>query len=248
MSMVIPFQIPVVGRTPGRRLGALQARCSRPRSSTAGSTCSASFSSASGGTRRWPPARPAARHPSHGDPKQLVPARRRGSAARHDPRARHLARHAIIDTLDAVVIGLFGAIGTSKALALGVPAVPAIAIGVLAAVGGSIFRDVSMGLPVAFLHVGSFYALAAGAGTTLLFALVAGESTCRSRPQPGSRSPPQCGSRRFDSAGRCPSNAGSTPATSAPTSDGAGAEAGADSDADRSHLLHCVSATRRSGA
>ena len=132
--------------------------------------------------------------------------------------------HAIIDTLDAVVIGLFGAIGTSKALALGVPAVPAIAIGVLAAVGGSILRDVWMGLPVAFLHVGSFYALAAGAGTTLLFALVAWRSTCRSRPQPGSRSPPQCGSRRFDSAGRCPRTWVRTPATSAPTSDEAGAE------------------------
>ncbi|WP_341769701.1 trimeric intracellular cation channel family protein [Agromyces protaetiae] len=87
---------------------------------------------------------------------------------------RTLSRgHAAIDALDAVVIGLFGAIGTSKALAAGLPALPAIAVGILSAVGGSILRDVSMGLPIAFLHVGSFYALAAGAGSTLLVVLVA---------------------------------------------------------------------------
>ena len=81
--------------------------------------------------------------------------------------------HVLIDVLDAVVIGLFGVIGATKALTLGVPAVPAIGIGILAAVGGSVLRDVSMGLPIAFLHVGSFYALAAGTGTMLLVVLVA---------------------------------------------------------------------------
>jgi len=70
--------------------------------------------------------------------------------------------------LDAVVIGLFGAFGTSKALALGLPAVPAIFVGVLAAVGGSVLRDVLMGLPVAIMHVGSLYAVAAAGGCAVL--------------------------------------------------------------------------------
>ena len=76
----------------------------------------------------------------------------------------------IIVGLDAVVIGMFGAFGTSKALGLGVPPVPAVFIGVCAAVGGSILRDVIMGLPVAVMHVGSFYAVAAGAGCLVLAA------------------------------------------------------------------------------
>lgn len=76
--------------------------------------------------------------------------------------------NAIIVVLDAVVIGMFGAFGTSKALGLGVPEVPAVFIGVCAAVGGSILRDVIMGLPVAIMHVGSLYAIAAAAGCTSL--------------------------------------------------------------------------------
>lgn len=74
----------------------------------------------------------------------------------------------VIVGLDAVVIGLFGAFGTSKALALGVPFVPAVFIGVCSAVGGSVLRDVIMGLPVAIMHVGSLYAVAAGAGCVVL--------------------------------------------------------------------------------
>jgi uncharacterized membrane protein YeiH len=79
----------------------------------------------------------------------------------------------VILPLDAVVIGLFGAIGTSKALALGVPAVPAVFVGTAAAVGGSVLRDVTLNLPVALLHVGSLYAVAAAAGAALLVVLVA---------------------------------------------------------------------------
>ena len=44
----------------------------------------------------------------------------------------------VIVGLDAIVIGLFGAFGTSKALAVGLPLVPAVFVGVVAAVGGSI--------------------------------------------------------------------------------------------------------------
>jgi uncharacterized membrane protein YeiH len=79
----------------------------------------------------------------------------------------------LIIALDAVTIGLFGAIGTSKALAYGVPVVPAIFVGVMSAVGGSILRDVALNLPIALMHVGSLYAIAATAGTTLLVVLVA---------------------------------------------------------------------------
>lgn len=74
----------------------------------------------------------------------------------------------MIVMLDALVIGLFGAFGTSKALALGLPLVPAVFVGVIAAVGGSVLRDVLMGLPVAIMHVGSLYAVAAGGGCLVL--------------------------------------------------------------------------------
>lgn len=78
--------------------------------------------------------------------------------------------NAAIVALDAVVIGMFGAFGTTKALSLGLPPVPAVFVGVCAAVGGGILRDVFMGLPVAIMHVGSLYAVAAAAGSAVLVA------------------------------------------------------------------------------
>jgi uncharacterized membrane protein YeiH len=78
----------------------------------------------------------------------------------------------IITFLDALTIGLFGAIGTSKALALGLPEVPAVFVGVVSAVGGSILRDLLLNLPIALMHVGSLYAVAAGFGTVVLVVLV----------------------------------------------------------------------------
>ncbi|MET0854915.1 MAG: TRIC cation channel family protein [Microterricola sp.] len=77
----------------------------------------------------------------------------------------------LIIGLDAVTIGLFGAIGVTKALAYGVPEVPAAFVGVLSAVGGSILRDMMLNLPIAVMHVGSLYAVAAGVGCTLLVIL-----------------------------------------------------------------------------
>ena len=79
----------------------------------------------------------------------------------------------LITVLDALTIGLFGAIGTTKALSAGLPEVPAIFVGVLSAVGGSILRDLLLTLPIALMHVGSLYAIAAFAGTTTLMALLA---------------------------------------------------------------------------
>jgi uncharacterized membrane protein YeiH len=77
----------------------------------------------------------------------------------------------VITILDALTIGLFCAIGTSKALALGLPAIPAIFVGTVSAVGGTILRDVLLNVPIAFMHVGSLYAVAAALGATVLVVL-----------------------------------------------------------------------------
>lgn len=77
----------------------------------------------------------------------------------------------VITVLDALTIGLFGALGTTKALSLGLPAVPAVFVGTIAAVGGSVLRDLLLNLPIALMHVGSLYAVAAVAGSTTLVIL-----------------------------------------------------------------------------
>ncbi|MFE6966139.1 MULTISPECIES: trimeric intracellular cation channel family protein [unclassified Agromyces] len=77
----------------------------------------------------------------------------------------------VIVGLDALVIGMFGAFGTTKALDLGLPVLPAVFVGVAAAVGGGILRDMLMSLPVAIMHVGSLYAVAAAAGCLVLVGL-----------------------------------------------------------------------------
>ncbi len=84
----------------------------------------------------------------------------------------HRLRH-VITGLDALTIGLFGAIGTTKAISLGLPPVPAIFVGVLSAVGGSILRDVLLTIPIAIMQVGSLYAVAAFAGSATLVVLSA---------------------------------------------------------------------------
>ncbi|WP_197409361.1 MULTISPECIES: trimeric intracellular cation channel family protein [unclassified Rathayibacter] len=86
-----------------------------------------------------------------------------------EPFLRHL--DSVVLVLDAVVIGTFGAIGTSKALALGVGEVGALLIGIVGGVGGSIVRDLLLGRPVELLHVGSLFAVAAGAGSSALLVL-----------------------------------------------------------------------------
>ncbi|WP_337926518.1 trimeric intracellular cation channel family protein [Kribbella sandramycini] len=77
----------------------------------------------------------------------------------------------LITGLDAVVMGLFGAIGASKALSLGVGVAGALVVGVIGAIGGGMLRDVMLGLPFSFLHVGTLYAVAAGAGAGTLILL-----------------------------------------------------------------------------
>jgi uncharacterized membrane protein YeiH len=70
--------------------------------------------------------------------------------------------------LDVLTVGLYAAIGMTKALGLGMPLLPAMFVGVTAAVGGSALRDVLLGMPVAMLKVGTLYAAAAIAGTVAL--------------------------------------------------------------------------------
>jgi uncharacterized membrane protein YeiH len=77
----------------------------------------------------------------------------------------------VITVLDALTIGLFGAIGTTKALSLDLPPVPAIFVGVLSAVGGSVLRDLLLTIPIAIMQVGSLYAIAAFAGAATLVIL-----------------------------------------------------------------------------
>lgn len=77
----------------------------------------------------------------------------------------------LITLLDAVVMGLFGAVGASKALSLGVGEAGALVVGVIGAVGGGMLRDILLNLPISFLHVGTLYAVAAGAGAGALILL-----------------------------------------------------------------------------
>lgn len=78
----------------------------------------------------------------------------------------------LITVLDAIVMGLFGAIGATKALSLGVGEVGALVVGVIGAIGGGMLRDIVLSLPVSFLQVGTLYAVAAGSGVGLLVVLI----------------------------------------------------------------------------
>ena len=79
----------------------------------------------------------------------------------------------LITVLDAIVMGLFGAIGASKALSLGVGEAGALVVGVIGAIGGGMLRDILLNLPISFLHVGTLYAVAAAAGAGTLILLLA---------------------------------------------------------------------------
>lgn len=79
----------------------------------------------------------------------------------------------VITLLDALTIGLFASLGTAKALSLGLPTVPALFIGMVAAVGGGVIRDMMLNIPIGLMHVGSLYAVAALAGAGSFIALLA---------------------------------------------------------------------------
>jgi uncharacterized membrane protein YeiH len=77
----------------------------------------------------------------------------------------------VIAVLDAMVMGIFGAIGASKALSLGAGVAGALVVGVVAAIGGGMLRDVILNLPISFLEVGTLYAVAAGSGAATFILL-----------------------------------------------------------------------------
>jgi uncharacterized membrane protein YeiH len=77
----------------------------------------------------------------------------------------------LITVLDAVVMGLFGAIGASKALFLGVGVTGALVVGIIGAIGGGMLRDIILNRPISFLQVGTLYAVAAGAGAGMFILL-----------------------------------------------------------------------------
>lgn len=74
----------------------------------------------------------------------------------------------VITSLDALALGLYGAIGTSAALVSGLPFIPALFVGVITAVGGGFIRDLLLNMPISVMHVGSLYAVAAGIGSLAL--------------------------------------------------------------------------------
>ena len=79
----------------------------------------------------------------------------------------------VMSLLDAVSLGMFGAIGATKALSMGLPVVPSLFIGTVSAVGGGVIRDVMLNIPIALMHVGSLYAVAAMGGITVLLGALA---------------------------------------------------------------------------
>lgn len=78
----------------------------------------------------------------------------------------------LLTGLDAVVMGLFAAIGASKALALDVSSAGAVVVGIVGAIGGGVLRDLLLDRPISVLHVGTLYAVAAGAGAGVMVLLV----------------------------------------------------------------------------
>ena len=55
---------------------------------------------------------------------------------------------------------------------MGVGGVGALVVGVIGAIGGGVLRDLLLNRPISFLHVGTLYAVAAGAGAGALILLV----------------------------------------------------------------------------
>lgn len=83
----------------------------------------------------------------------------------------------LITFFDALSIGAYGALGTTKALSFGLPVVPSLFVGTLAAIGGGLLRDLLLNIPISVLQVGSLYAVAALVGNiSVVLALVAGSN------------------------------------------------------------------------
>ncbi|MDO5662750.1 MAG: TRIC cation channel family protein, partial [Brachybacterium sp.] len=71
-----------------------------------------------------------------------------------------LWRH-LMSWMDALALGLWAATGTSKALSVGLDALPAVLLGVVSAVGGGAIRDIMVGRVPAIFTGGPLYATSA---------------------------------------------------------------------------------------
>lgn len=74
--------------------------------------------------------------------------------------------------IDAVSLGLFAAAGADRALAASLTIVPAILLGAITAVGGSVLRDVLLDVTPRILRPGTYYAFAAVIGSTVYVLMV----------------------------------------------------------------------------
>jgi uncharacterized membrane protein YeiH len=82
---------------------------------------------------------------------------------------------------DAAALGMYGVVGTQKALGLELPAITAVLVGVVNAVGGGVLRDVLAREEPLVFRPGQFYALAALAGC-LVFGLLTSAAGVASSP------------------------------------------------------------------
>jgi uncharacterized membrane protein YeiH len=72
---------------------------------------------------------------------------------------------------DALGLGMYGVVGTTKASAAGLSLLAAIFVGVVNAVGGSVIRDVLTNTEPLLFKPGQFYVVAALAGTSSYVAM-----------------------------------------------------------------------------
>lgn len=77
----------------------------------------------------------------------------------------------VLGIADAALLGLFGVIGTSKALANGFSVAPAVLVGVVTASGGGALRDVFSGKAPEIFRPGELYALAVLGGVLVFVGL-----------------------------------------------------------------------------
>jgi uncharacterized membrane protein YeiH len=80
----------------------------------------------------------------------------------------------VLALVDAVLLGLWVVMGLEKALAAGLPAVAAIFLGVITAVGGSVIRDLLSGERPSIVGPGELYESAALAAAVVYVALLRG--------------------------------------------------------------------------
>ena len=78
----------------------------------------------------------------------------------------------LVAGVDALGLGVYGVVGTQKALAAGLSPVASILVGVVNATGGGLIRDVLVRDEPLFLKPGQYYALATLAGCIIFMTLL----------------------------------------------------------------------------